>query len=90
MSADGTTDSDTDTTAAGTDRDVSGGAHQGPGRWARRGAAGIGMPPGESGSDRGAVEAPPTPDIGDPDISPSLAGGHAGATRTDQTRPAGD
>lgn len=55
------------------------GAHQGPGRWARRGAAGIGLPPGESVTAGDAV-GPPTADGGDPDISPSLAGGHAGAS----------
>lgn len=55
------------------------GAHQGPGRWARRGAAGIGLPPGESVA-AGDVAGPPTADGGDPDISPSLAGGHAGAS----------
>lgn len=57
------------------------GAHQGPGRWARRGAAGMGMPPGESVL--GDEGAPPTAEAGDPDISPSLAGGHAGATSHD-------
>jgi hypothetical protein len=57
------------------------GAHQGAGRWARRGAAGIGLPPGESAA--GDITGPPTADGGDPDISPSLAGGHAGASGSD-------
>jgi hypothetical protein len=60
------------------------GAHQGPGRWARRGAAGIGLPPGESVSAEDGAGSPPTADHGDPDISPSLAGGHAGSSRRDQ------
>lgn len=59
------------------------GAHQGPGRWARRGAERMGMPTGEVGPEHDGPFEPPTADSGDPDISPSLAGGHAGATHRD-------
>ena len=95
MSADGTT-TDSGRDGAGGAADSPDGAHQGPERWARRGAAGIGMPPGESGVDQGVLAAPPTADGADPDISPSLAGGHAGATsaaeahRPDEDRRVGD
>jgi hypothetical protein len=72
------------TTDSSPDQDRPGdGAHQGPGRWAQRGAAGMGMLPGDSAADA-TVSGPPTPDAGAPDISPSLAGGHAGSSGAGQ------
>jgi hypothetical protein len=43
----------------------------------------MGMLPGDSAADA-TVSGPPTPDAGAPDISPSLAGGHAGSSGAGQ------
>lgn len=64
------------------------GAYQGPAGWARRGAAGMGILPGESLPDdsvpaMGGTGVPATAEDADPDISPSLAGGHAGGSHRD-------
>ena len=60
----------------------SGGSHQGAGQWARRGAERMGLSAGEDG-DVDSVPEPPTADDADPDISPSLAGGHTDGTHHD-------
>ncbi len=58
------------------------GASRGPAQWARRGAEASGLPAGETGAGPEPAD-PPTTDDREPDVGPSLAGGHADSAAGD-------